>query len=55
MIILDPIAVSDLVYSSARNVPENDYPERSLTKVYAAGERVIDPATHKRFPNRRLA
>ncbi|PKV47998.1 hypothetical protein CLU92_5473 [Janthinobacterium sp. 61] len=46
MIILDPIAVSDPGVFVSSNVPENDYPERSLTKVYAAGERVIDPATH---------
>ena len=46
MIILDPIAVSGPGVFVSSNVPENDYPERSLTKVYAAGERVIDPATH---------
>ena len=46
MIILDPIAVSGPGVFVSSNVPENDYPERSLTKVYAAGERVIDLATH---------
>lgn len=46
MIILDPIAVSDPGVFVSSNVPEDDYPAQSLTKVYAVGERVMDAAAH---------
>ena len=46
MIILDPIAVSDPGVFVSSNVPEDDYPAHSLTKVYAAGERVMNAVAH---------
>ena len=46
MIILDPIAVSDPGVFVSSNVPEDDYPAQSLTKVYLAGERVMNVAAH---------
>ena len=46
MIILDPIGVSNSGVFVSSNVPEDDYPAQSLTKVYAAGERVMNAAAH---------
>lgn len=50
MKVIDPITITDAVLTSC-NVPETEYPTYDPTKVYAPGERVIDPAigVHKVF------
>ncbi|MYN42746.1 hypothetical protein GTP55_25715 [Duganella sp. FT109W] len=53
MIILDPIAVSDPGVFVSSNVPEDDTaPTQILTRVYAAGDAVMDPATHTKFESK---
>ena len=47
MIILDSIAISAPGVFVSSNVPEDDAaPAQSLTRAYAASDRVMDPATH---------
>lgn len=53
MIILDPIAVSGPGVFVSSNVPEDDVaPAQVLTRVYAAGEVVMDPAAHTKFESK---
>ncbi|MYM31481.1 hypothetical protein GTP58_24410 [Duganella sp. CY15W] len=49
MIVLDPIPVSAPGVFVSSNVPENDAPVQSMTRVYAAGDRVMDSAAHALF------
>ena len=53
MIILDPIAVSGAGVFVSSNVPETDgAPAQVLTRVYAAGDIVMDPAAHTKFESK---
>ena len=53
MIILDPIAVSGPGVFVSSNVPETDgAPAQVLTRVYAAGDIVMDPAAHTKFESK---
>ncbi|NGZ86406.1 hypothetical protein [Duganella aceris] len=52
MIILDPIAVSAPGVFVSSNVPEDDAPIQSLTRVYAAGDRIMDPAAHMLYDSK---
>ena len=52
MIILDPIPVSNPGVFVSSNVPENDYPVQALGKVYAAGDRVMDPVAHVNYESK---
>lgn len=53
MIILDPIAVSGPGVFVSSNVPETDgAPAQALTRVYAAGDTVMDQAAHTKFESK---
>ncbi len=52
MIILDPIAVSAPGVFVNSNVPENDAPAQSLSRVYAAGDQVMDASAHALFESK---
>jgi hypothetical protein len=52
MIILDPIPVSNPGVFVSSNVPETDYPAQSLTKAYAAGDRVMDVVNHLNYESK---
>lgn len=52
MIILDPIAVSAPGVFVSSNVPEDDAPLQIMTKVYAAGDKVMDPVAHALYDSK---
>lgn len=52
MIILDPINVAAPGVFVSSNVPEDDAPAQSMTRVYAAGDRIMVAASHMLYESK---